>query len=431
MKVDRWKAAAVLAALATVATLPGCADDGSGGGGVVVDDGGMAPQMPSPDLGSPYPAAFPAPPQVVNTLQGPVLTAPNVIPVFFSTTDATVKSKAIDFLSKLPGSDYWKQTTTEYGVGPITVGKAVVLPQSPTGTMTSQEVETWILNLVSMNASPLPQPDDNTIYVFNFPPSLTITQKNFFGTGMSCQDFGGYHSSVSANLDKGIFDVAYAVIPQCATFGAWKGIDALTSTTSHELIEAATDPYPRTNPAFAGLDADHFYWLYALGGGEIGDLCAQDPASFYRSPEIGYVVQRTWSNQEALAGHDPCVPARGTASYFNAAPELGDMITLAVGQQSFSFLGAQIAVGSSKTIPIDLFSDGDTGGTWTVSAHDLGALQGSPTLQFTFDKRSGVNGDKINMTIKVTAKSMYGVSIFYLTSKSGAVEHTWWGAVAQ
>ena len=138
-----------------------------------------------------------------------------------------------------------------------------------------------------------PEPDANVLYVLHYPTEVTITQEGFFGVGTSCTNFGGYHGNIQLDFTHGRLLVAYAVIPDCGTFGDLTGLDAITATESHELVEAATDPYPKDDPAFANTDSDHAFWGFALGGGENGDLCAQDPASFTRFPELKYVVQRS------------------------------------------------------------------------------------------------------------------------------------------
>src|SRR5262249_39975352 len=122
--------------------------------------------------------------------------------------------------------------------------------------------------------------------------------------------------------------VAYAVIPRCGNFGNLTGLDAVTAAESHELIESATDPYPMYDPAYDRLDDDHYYWSSTLGGAETGDMCAQNPTAFTRFSELPYIVQRTWSNQAALAGHDPCVPPIPDTVYFSAVPELNETLTL-------------------------------------------------------------------------------------------------------
>ena len=79
-----------------------------------------------------------------------------------------------------------------------------------------------------------------------------------------------------------------------------------------------------TSPAYPLTDDAHIYWVRALGGGETSDLCAQDPESFTEFDELPYVVQRSWSNKAASAGHDPCVPQLQGDVYFNAAPVMND-----------------------------------------------------------------------------------------------------------
>ena len=46
--------------------------------------------------------------------------------------------------------------------------------------------------------------------------------------------------------------------------GGLSAFDTLTGTTSHELIEAATDPYPYQNTAYGSVDDGHISWLFVL-----------------------------------------------------------------------------------------------------------------------------------------------------------------------
>jgi len=70
--------------------------------------------------------------------------------------------------------------------------------------------------------------------------------------------------------------------PNCAgCLGGMTNLDALTSTSSHELCEAITDPLPGQGR----YDDTH---------GEIGDICA------WQTKKLGnYTVQLEWSNQDA------------------------------------------------------------------------------------------------------------------------------------
>src|SRR5262249_23259800 len=153
----------------------------------------------------------------------------------------------------------------------------------------------------------LPPADDNTIYTVFFPEPVTLSLDN----QKSCKEFGGYHSSTMQNGQAVIF----AALPRCPLpmmmVPQMSKLDLVTSATSHELIEASTDPQPKITPTYAFVDDEHFYWKdFFLS--EVGDMCAQEPFAFFTPTDVGYMVQRSWSNQAAKAGHDPCVPADPT-----------------------------------------------------------------------------------------------------------------------
>jgi hypothetical protein len=82
---------------------------------------------------------------------------------------------------------------------------------------------------------------------------VSVTQ----GGSRSCQAFCGYHNATSADLYYGV--MPYPGCSGCA--GRLALLDALTTTSSHELCEAITDPVPGQ-----GWYDDHY--------GEIGDICA-------------------------------------------------------------------------------------------------------------------------------------------------------------
>ncbi len=101
---------------------------------------------------------------------------------------------------------------------------------------------------------------------------------------VSCTDFGGYHGDIPLSTTE---FVAYAVVPRCPNFGPTiTGLDAITGPASHELAEATTDPFPSDNPAFVTVDSKHSYWSRLLGGGEVGDMCAQQDNSFVKYPDL-------------------------------------------------------------------------------------------------------------------------------------------------
>jgi hypothetical protein len=375
---------------------------GTGGGAGVGGDGGQ--------VSSVYPAPFPAPPQVVD-LGGPVLAAPHVVPVFFSDDDPATEAQIVDFLSKVGATQYWAAITTEYGVGALTGDAAVMLTETAPTTIDDSAIQTWLAGKLDNDDPAWPAADDNVIYAIHYPETSTITFG--FGQGQvdtSCVDFGGYHSDITLDPAHANLPVAYAVIPSCGGFDGFSGIDAITAAESHELLEATTDPYVSTTPAYAEPDEAHFYWLTANGNaGELGDMCAQNLASFTQFPELGYVVQRTWSNAAALAGQDPCVPPLSGEVYFNSVPEMSDMVSFSVEGTTIDVLGIKVPVGKPREIDLDLYSNAATPGPWSVSVRELG----SQNLLLEVGDELGENGQKVHLTITPQAP---GQSIFIVSS---------------
>ena len=94
-----------------------------------------------------------------------------------------------------------------------------------------------------------------------------------------------------------------------------------------------------------------------------------------------------------------------------------------------------IPVGKSKTIEVDLYSDMPTSGPWTVGTVDLVAqyFNQPASLTFKWDKTSGQNGDRLNLTITVTsAQPLFGGGHpFIITSTLGSKVNEWAGLVVE
>lgn len=383
-----------------------------------------------PDIGEPsnvYPAKHPAPPKVV-TFGGPILAAPKVYPVFFANDKANIVAGATDFYNKIGSTPYWKATTAEYGVGVLSSAPAIHLAESPQGATTDDALQAWLAAKLNANDPAFPTPDANTIIAINYPTGVSIELQG----SKSCKEFLGYHSSLTLDAAHGNMDVAYLVIPRCSPQATGMSeIDSLTDTGSHELIEGSTDPYPLTDhPAYGQVDNNHIYWLLALGGGETSDMCAQSATAAYHDPDVGYVVQRSWSNKAAAAGKDPCVPPVPGEPYFNSAPVLNDTISLGGLGSTIKVKGVQIPIGATKTVEIDLFSEAATSGPWEVAAYDYNEyLGGQPGLEFSFDATSGQNGQKLHLDITPLKVGQYNVEMFFIVSKLGEQQNIWVGVV--
>jgi hypothetical protein len=366
----------------------------------------------SPDAGAADDVAIDAAPPLpdmpqVTSLGGAVVTAPNVVPVFWANDPDQAKLES--FLGALAGSTYWTQATSEYGVGALTVAPSVVVTDPAPSTIDDSELGPWLQSKIGIDPS-WPAANPNNVYVLYHPSTTTITS---FG-GKSCVNFRGYHSHLDATL--------YVVKPRCAgTSGGFDAFDWMTKGTSHELAEVATDPLWDTSPAYDAVDDDHAMWGATLGT-EIGDMCDPQPQSIQRLV-ASYAVERIWSNASARAGHDPCVPALVGAPYFNVAPIFSAKVPAPnpQGLGAINTLGVKVPVGQTITVPVQFFADGPMA-DWTVSA------QGEH-LTTSWDSSTGNNGDVHQLSITRTAPSTGGGSVLMLVSTSGALQNFWFAFV--
>ena len=226
----------------------------------------------------------------------------------------------------------------------------------------------------------------------------------------------------------GAHPAAYALIPRCSS-QTFPGLQEVTIATSHELLEASTDPHPQSRPAFNTTDDANAIWQLAPGG-ELGDMCEVVRAAY--QPLVGqFMAQRMWSNASAAAGHDPCVPQPPTDVYFNAAPVMNDTIVFGGGGFQANVKGVKIAEGASKTIDVEIFSDAPTDPI-TVKAHDYSQLiGGTPHLSFDLDANEGKNGQTLHLTITVDTASKNKSELFLLTSDYSGQQNWWVGVVGQ
>ncbi len=375
-----------------------------------------APPLP-PD--APVDAAFveaphPDVPQGVSG-GGPVQTAPVIQPIFF-TGDEAMATQFAPFLTALAASDYWPTATSEYGVGPMTINPTIITTDPP--PTTDDELKQFLATHADGTHAGWPTPTVNTNYAVFLPSGVSLSTP----FGNSCQAFGGYHDE---GTDSAGNPIVYSLMPRCDP-----SLDSLTVVTSHEFVEAATDPLPFSMGAWQDTDNEHAIWMF-VPGGELGDMCEYVHAADQML--IGsYYVQRTWSNKSVAAGHDPCVPVLSTP-YLTSAPVMPEdvMIDLGPPQGMVATKGVTVPVGMSKTIEVDLFSDAPTA-DWTVKAIDAASLSGSPSeLMLSLDKSTGNNGDKLMLTITRTRAAANGASEFVLSSRvANASVSLWWGFVA-
>jgi hypothetical protein len=354
-------------------------------------------------------------------LGGSVLKAPRVQPIRYASDPHGADVDG--FLAELASTPYWGQVTSEYGVGPLTILPSTVLPDAPPAAMTDQDLVDVLAKNLGGASPAWGAPDSSTIYLFEIPEGTSLD-----ASGKCCADFDGYHQQA----DVGGGTVTYGVVCACPGLDGPNvdDVQQITVAVSHELVEAATDPLPQTDPAYAQTDDDHAIWTVVTGG-ELADLCEYDDDAFVVPQGSKYMVQRSWSDKAAKAGRRPCLPADG-GPYFNSVPVLPDQVTLDYYDQPWPTRGVKMAVGETRTIDVQLFSEADTGGPWTVQVYDYESQYngGQPNLELSLDKSEGKNGDVMKLTIKVIqVDPQTKGAAFVMTSTLGDRSSLWIGVV--
>jgi hypothetical protein len=219
------------------------------------------------------------PPQLTYR-NGPLLTAVEVFTLFWGSAwqqpaNATLLAQVNQFFDAILKSTLMDQMA-EYSVPGKTIahgkltGTLTITTPALRQTVTDTAIQHMLQQEISSNPA-VPQPSSNTLYFVYLPPGVKVIQ----GGAASCQAFCGYHNDIAGQ-------VFYAVMPYPGCAGCTGGLnafDALTSTSSHELCEAITDPIPGQG------------W-YDDANGEIGDICP-----WLTKKISAYTVQLEWSNK--------------------------------------------------------------------------------------------------------------------------------------
>ena len=226
--------------------------------------------------------AQPVPPNLTYR-GGPLMTSVEVFTIFWGAawnqaTQAQMAGEINQFFQFVLSSSLIDQlseySVPNYAIGHGTyAGTTTIVSPALAHRVTDKVIQHVLQHEIATNAK-LPQPSPNTLYFIYLPPGVSVSA---FG-GRSCMAFCGYHDDIGGQI-------FYAVMPfpNCVGCdGSSSGLtplEALTSTSSHELCEAITDP---VNPQG---------W-YDDNNGEIGDICA------WKTKKLDqYVVQLEWSNK--------------------------------------------------------------------------------------------------------------------------------------
>lgn len=359
---------------------------GDSGGGNQTSDGGSTGDAGTGGFTEGAHAPFPT----ITNHGVAVVATPQIVAITFN--GDTNASAISSYVSSLGTSAYWQAVTKDYGVGAATgsaVAVTTTLESSYTDNPGSTTLDdggtlTWpafVATTIENAANKIPAPDANTIYVFFVPATTTISLPGPGGvTATTCSDVGGYHSTTTS----GGKTILYATVGECsgASFGNRtfaSELDLVTFSSSHEIIEAATDPTATaTQTSFvAGWyndyvhdPVDDYAWNAVGSDGEVADFCVDQfglTTQHDTATSGTNTVQRIWSTSAATAGQNPCIPVPSGEIYFNASPSEGSDLVIAAAENT------------ATTLNVQAFSDAPK--SWTLIAFDASS---TPSLTMSF-----------------------------------------------
>ena len=240
----------------------------------------VVPVHPPDQIAEPVHGAPAGPPPQLTYRNGPLISAVEVFTVFWGTDWQGPQSSLLqslnaffDYILTSPLIDQLAEyNTPHYPIGHgRRTGTITLTTPALHLSVSDNAIQHLLQQEISTNPA-FPQPTPNTLYFLYLPPGVKVVQ----GGSASCTGFCGYHNDITGRI-------FYAVMPfpGCAgCTGNLAPLDALTSTSSHELCEAITDAIPGQG----WYDDTH---------GENGDICA-----WQTKTDGQYTVQLEWSNQQ-------------------------------------------------------------------------------------------------------------------------------------
>lgn len=209
----------------------------------------------------------------------PAQTKAKIGPFFANMLDSAYMDWLSEYATNIPAVDGRPGTNQTIGRGRY-MGSITIQPANAATRLTDAQIQAELEGQIA--AGRLPAPDADTLYMTYFPAGVSIVMDS----EASCSSFCAYHEGFKTKTGASVF---YGVMPVCG-WGCGSDFDSVTSVSSHEALEAITDPFPTpgSHPAYPQA------WN-SSDGQEIADLCTGQSAAL-RGHGVSSVVQAEWKN---------------------------------------------------------------------------------------------------------------------------------------
>ncbi|KAI9354127.1 hypothetical protein DFJ73DRAFT_923788 [Zopfochytrium polystomum] len=214
---------------------------------------------------------------------GPVLKNVEVTMLLWGS--AAYASNLVGFYTGVVNSTYYDMLSQYSSIGRGSYKGSLTLTGLPSKTSLddANDIQPYLRSLVSAGTL---KPNANSYYPIHF------------ASGGSCVYFCAYHGTIDiSDIYSGTKYLFYGVMPDqggsCAggCGSASTTFQNLCSVSSHELVEATTDPAVGVATTYAAPLA----W-YNQANGEIGDICNAQQGTTVGGNGVTYTVQKEWSN---------------------------------------------------------------------------------------------------------------------------------------
>jgi hypothetical protein len=214
---------------------------------------------------------------------------PQLVLIFWGTeywTDGppSTSIRLQQFLSSILPSPYFGMLD-QYNVNTATVQQVVGIGyQGGAATLSEGDIQNQLESWMDLALIPIVDDNNTDLLYVLLPPSAVTLTVNGFSQNDPNQGFCGYHHHSKHNKIFGKDNLFFAV----ATSGL--DFDTLTTTLSHELVEAFTD---RSNAGWFSDDIS--IWPFPAAGRELGDICnCCNPDQCPRVTLNGFALASYW-----------------------------------------------------------------------------------------------------------------------------------------
>jgi hypothetical protein len=339
-----------------------------------------------------------------------------------SGVDPAIVSGMPDFYNTISSSNLWDWMGQEYStvglngsdglpgsnqiLGRGSFGSTInLVPSVTSATISDDQIKAELSNQIGSGV--LPAPDDNAIFMVNFPPGKTITQG---GSASSCTQFCAYHGTFVRNGQNVYYSVLPSLTGACATGcgNAPTQFQNYTSVASHELAEATTD-----GEVGLGSTVSRPLAWYDPNNGENGDICNAQQGTITSAAGKVYTVQAEFSNAanncvvtRVLPGNNFGIAAAPGSASVSAGSSVSYSITTTVtgAAQSVSLSVAGLPAGVTGSFSPAIVNAGSSS-TLTLTA---AASAGSVTKSFTITGTNSAASHTASASVTVVAATTGG-----------------------